>query len=170
MEVHSAGVGVLSWTHFLIFTPHARILPFLLKFPLSFSSQAVAFPRFLHTWTYKVRCKLHDTLPPTYFRIWGELKLRIPRMVEERKEVKMAFIKLSGGLKIFPPPWFLWRLKKIWGISAGRFNTLPLSQHMRHISHICIICLCDFKLYYKVTCALYISQNPEEIKCNTLIG
>ena len=113
MEVHSAGVGVLSWTHFLIFTPHARILPFLLKFPLSFSSQAVAFPRFLHTWTYKVRCKLHDTLPPTYFRIWGELKLRIPRMVEERKEVKMAFIKLSGGLKIFPPPWFLWRLKKI---------------------------------------------------------
>ena len=111
-----------------------------------------------------------DTLLPTYFHIWGGLKLRIPRMVEERKEVKMAFIKLSGGLKISPPPWFLWRLEKIWGISAGRFNTLPLSQHMRHISRICIICLCDFKLYYKVTCTLCISENPEEIKCNTLIG
>lgn len=52
------------------------------------------------------------TLPPTYFHIRGGLKLRIPRMIEERKEVKMAFIKLSVGLKISPSFGFCGDLKK----------------------------------------------------------
>lgn len=79
-------------------------------FPFSWSS---CFPSLPKLWLSpdssilgptKLGVNYSGTLPPTYFHIRGGLKLRIPRMVGEKKEVKMAFIKLSGGLKKCPPP------------------------------------------------------------------
>lgn len=110
------------------------------------------------------------------------MKLRIPRVLERRKEIRVVFT-LGGELKKFLFSFvFYGDVKKFLDIFTLRFKILPLSQHMRHISYNCITFRSHFAKRASVSFMISscitqstgyhvcISHGLGKISCHALIG